>query len=120
MLLDFLEDIFGDLIIKSVRNVSEHLEDYSLFHPRLAAAGKVLLYLFVTLGGTAWFAIRARIAWEAGEQSQMELYLICGLSYLLLIGFLCLCRLIRWLRKQKDTMYDPPIPEITEENSHAS
>ena len=107
MLLDFLEDLFGDLIIKGVRNVSEQLEDYSLFHPRLAVAGKVLLFLFIVLGGTAWFGIRARIAWAAGEQSRMQLYLICGLLYLLLIGFVCLRRLIRWLKKRKETMYDP-------------
>ena len=107
MLMDLLEDLFGELFFKNIRKIFEHLEDYSLFHPRKALVGKVALYLLITLGGTAWFALRARIAWAAGEETWMQLYLIFGLVYLFFTGLLCLCRLIRWRKKRQETMYDP-------------
>ncbi len=107
MLFDLLEDLFGDLIIKGIRNVYDHLSDYSLFHPRLATAGKVLLFLLITLGGTAWFAIRAQMAWAAGENTQMQIFLAGGLMFLALCGFVGLRRLVRWYKKREETMYDP-------------
>jgi len=107
MLLDLLEDLFEDIIFKGIRNVYEHLSDYALFHPRLAAAGKVLLFLLVTLGGTAWFAFRAVVSREMGKSSQMQIYLASGAVYLIFCIFVGLRGLLRWYKLRKERMDGP-------------
>ena len=104
MLLDLLEDLFGDLIGKGIRRVYDQLNDYSLFHPWRAAVGKALILLFIVLGGTGWFAFRAWIAWKAEDVTRMQLNLILGLLYLVTIGFICLRRLFRLRKARRDSL----------------
>lgn len=107
MLMDLLEDLFGDLIIGGIRRVYDQLNDYSIIHPRRARAGKVLVFLLVVLVGTGWFALKAWLAWKAEDITWMQRNLILGLVYLTTVSLLGLLRFLRWRRTRQERMYDP-------------
>lgn len=107
MLMDLLEDLFGDLAFKGLDKVYNRLSDYSAVHPRRAAFGKVLL-LVVTAGGiVAWLVFRAYWSWKAEETAQIWIHLLAAAVLLLVYT----CMGLRWVlrrRKQRaERMYDP-------------
>lgn len=107
MLLDLLEDLFGDWIVKGLEKCYRDLEDYSTVHPLRAVLGKAFLLLAVAGGAVAWFVFRAYRGWAAEDTLEMWLYIAAAGILLLIYSFMGLRRFLRWRKARAERMYDP-------------
>ena len=83
-----LVTVFEKWILKGIRNIFGQLDNYSLFHPRRARVGKILVILLIILGGAACFFLCAYMAWRAGKETQMQTYVLLGLIWLVRMTFI--------------------------------